>query len=62
MQTAEMVECESCSTIGCVRCITKSGNRWLCGNCKDGKQYNQYEVLKVQEEQSPESALASMFG
>jgi len=63
MQTREMIECESCKTIGCVRCITKRGGQWLCGDCRDGRQANQYVVLgEKQDEQSPESALAAMFG
>jgi hypothetical protein len=63
MQTGEMVECESCNTIGCVRCITKIGGRWLCGSCRSGNQYNSYEERGgVKTESSPESALAAMFG
>lgn len=52
-QTSELIECDSCKTIGCIRCITKYNKQWICGNCKSGSQYSS---------NSPESALSSMFG
>jgi hypothetical protein len=74
----ELIECESCKIIGCVRCITKQGLQWICGKCKlePGKRYvrvkttlttqrprrEEYVEIKEEEEQSAESALAAMFG
>ena len=52
--TTELIECEFCKTIGCIKCITKYNKQWVCGSCKSGEQYTP--------SQSPESALASMFG
>lgn len=53
----ELVECEICKTIGCIRCITKYNKQWICGDCKNGTQYSSQSSS-----QSAESALASMFG
>jgi len=64
LQATEMVECEGCNIIGCVRCITKHNGRWMCGGCRNGTQYSaqQYGSREAKDEQSPESALAAMFG
>jgi len=55
--TVELIECESCKNIGCVKCITKRNRQWVCGDCKNGTQYSSQSSS-----QSAESALASMFG
>ena len=74
VKTTEMVECSNCETVGCVRCITKRSGQWLCGDCRDGRkvmkekteernEYKGYVILSEEkEEQTPESALAAMFG
>jgi hypothetical protein len=49
--TTELIECEICKTIGCIKCITKYNKQWICGNCRSRET-----------SQSPESALAAMFG
>jgi len=54
-QSDELIECESCKIIGCIRCITKSNKQWICSDCKNGK-------VSVGSTQTPESALAAMFG
>lgn len=53
-QSDELIECESCGTIGCVRCITKHNKQWICNDCKNGR--------SPVSSSTPESALASMFG
>ncbi len=53
----ELIECEGCKSIGCVKCIAKRNKQWVCGDCKDGTQYGSQPSS-----QSAESALASMFG
>ncbi len=32
----ELMSCDSCKTIGCIRCISRSSKQWLCHNCKAG--------------------------
>lgn len=54
--TRELIVCDSCQTVGCIKCITKYSKQWICGECKSGGRYSS------QESSSPESALASMFG
>lgn len=49
--TIELVECESCKTIGCVKCITKHNRQWICNDCKSGTR-----------SPAPESVLSAMFG
>lgn len=51
--TKELIECDSCKVIGCIKCIAKYNKQWMCGNCKSGKPYSA---------STPESAIASMFG
>jgi len=71
VKTTEMVECSNCEIVGCVRCITKKSGQWLCGDCRDGRKVmkekteerSEYVVLSEEkDEQTPESALAAMFG
>lgn len=53
-QSDELIECDSCKTVGCVRCITKYNKQWICNDCKSGR--------PAASAQTPESALAAMFG
>lgn len=47
----ELLSCENCKAIGCIRCIVKSGKQWICSNCK-----NQITT------EPTEAGLFSMFG
>ncbi|MBS3055320.1 MAG: hypothetical protein J4452_02405 [Candidatus Aenigmarchaeota archaeon] len=38
-QSKELIECESCKKIGCVKCITQRSKQWLCGDCRLGNTY-----------------------
>ena len=71
----ELIECESCKIIGCIKCITKKSDRWICEKCRDytspyirvkttlkTERPSQYVEIKDEEEQKAESALAAMFG
>jgi len=63
--STEFIECDGCHAVGCVKCIVKSGGRFVCEKCRS--QYNsQYDILygsNIKDEgASPESALAAMFG
>ncbi|MBI4010150.1 MAG: hypothetical protein HY361_03090 [Candidatus Aenigmarchaeota archaeon] len=32
--TTEILVCDSCNALCCVRCIAKSSKQWVCNNCK----------------------------
>lgn len=32
--TNELMSCDNCNKIGCVRCIIKHSNQWLCVDCR----------------------------
>lgn len=49
----ELLDCDSCQTIGCIRCVRRSNKQWLCHNCKNGI---------VVEKKEETSELFSMFG
>jgi len=49
--TSELLECDVCKTIGCIKCIIKHSRQWVCDKCKDSGYA-----------ESPESALSAMFG
>ena len=33
----ELVACDSCETVGCIRCVIRTNKQWLCHTCKDKK-------------------------
>lgn len=45
----ELVACDLCQSIGCIKCITRFEKRWACKECKSG-------------ESKEESSLFDMFG
>lgn len=49
----ELLVCDRCNSVGCVRCVIKKGKEWVCEKCKSGV---------VVAEANPESALGYMFG
>lgn len=55
--TAELIECDVCNRIGCIRCVMKRSRQWICSGCKGDKPY-----VAQTESQTAESALSSMFG
>lgn len=52
---AELIECDSCNTIGCIKCVRKYNKQWVCDGCKSSNKYLQ-ETVKASEN------LFSMFG
>lgn len=52
-ESAEMIECDACKAIGCVKCVTKYNKQWVCGECRNKPYYS---------ESAPESGLAALFG
>lgn len=49
----ELIECESCKKIGCVKCIIQKNKKWVCGDCSSGNTYQQA---------SDPSPLSAIFG
>ena len=33
----ELLSCDNCQAIGCIRCVVKFGKQLLCHNCKSGR-------------------------
>lgn len=33
----ELVACDVCSKIGCVRCVLRVNKKWTCEKCKSGR-------------------------
>ena len=55
----ELIECDNCGTIGCVRCIRKSYGKWICHKCEEPERKYYPEV---REEKEVSDAFSSMFG
>jgi hypothetical protein len=51
----ELMECDACSAIGCIRCMKKSYGKWICYKCEVPER--RYPVF---EETS--NAFSAMFG
>ncbi|TAL46745.1 hypothetical protein EPN87_04550 [archaeon] len=49
----ELLECDVCMKVGCVKCVIKKGKQWACSMCKTGT---------VQEPKQSTSSIFSMFG
>ncbi|MBM3228786.1 hypothetical protein FJZ20_02805 [Candidatus Pacearchaeota archaeon] len=59
----ELMACDSCQTIGCIRCVSKSNKQWLCPNCKSGRPKENVNIIEKNPEMKKESSdLFSMFG
>ncbi len=33
----ELIECENCNKIGCIKCFLKVKGKWLCESCRKGE-------------------------
>jgi hypothetical protein len=61
--STELLACDSCETVGCIRCVIKFNKQFLCHNCKSGRpKENEKTVEKNQEMKKEASDLFSMFG
>ena len=61
----ELVECDNCGTIGCIRCIKKSYGKWVCFKCETPETeitYSETEKYDKEEEQKISDAFSAMFG
>jgi len=55
----ELIECDNCGTIGCIRCMRKSYGNWICFKCEEPeKKY----YPEVREEKEVSNAFSAMFG
>jgi methionyl-tRNA synthetase len=63
----ELVECDNCGTIGCIRCIKKSYGKWICFKCEPHTEtqeivYSDMEKYDRDEEEKISDAFSAMFG
>ena len=56
----ELMECDNCGTIGCIRCMRKSYGKWICHRCETPRYYTEPE--KESEEEKVSEAFSTMFG
>ena len=52
----ELMACDRCNTVGCVRCVTRSNRQWVCKSCRTGEPAHAAAAPKS------EGGLFSMFG
>jgi hypothetical protein len=55
----ELMECDNCGAIGCIRCMRKSYGKWICHRCETPRYYLEPEK---EEEKKISDAFTSMFG
>ena len=59
----ELMECDNCGTIGCIRCMKKSYGKWVCHKCEEPeKRYYYPEVDESKQEEDVSNAFSAMFG
>ena len=59
----ELIECDACGTIGCIRCMKKSYGKWICFKCKSPEEERRdYLELEEKDEEEVSDAFSAMFG
>lgn len=59
----ELMECDNCGTIGCIKCMKKSYGKWVCFRCEVPERTYYYETTSQPEkEDEATNAFAAMFG
>ena len=58
----ELMECDSCRTIGCIRCMKKSYGKWVCHKCEEPEKEYYYTETESKSEDEASNAFSSMFG
>ncbi len=64
----ELVECDNCGTIGCIRCVKKSYGKWVCFKCETPQVetqeivYSDTEKYDKEQEEKISDAFSAMFG
>lgn len=54
----ELMDCDNCGTIGCMRCMKKSYGKWVCYSCEEPERY----YPEMSEEKDVSDAFSAMFG
>jgi len=57
----ELIECDNCGTIGCIRCMKKSYGKWVCHKCEEPERYY-YPETESKSEDEVSDAFSAMFG
>ena len=60
----ELIECDNCETIGCIRCVRKKYSKWVCFRCEElpKKKYYYKETSEPKKEDEVTNAFSAMFG
>ena len=59
----ELIECDSCGTIGCIRCMKKSYGKWVCFKCEAPEEERRdYLELEEKDQEEVSDAFSAMFG
>jgi len=61
----ELIECDYCGAIGCIRCIRKSYGKWICFKCEAPKYEEKrkgYFELEEKDKEEVNDAFSAMFG
>jgi len=58
----ELMECDNCETIGCMRCMKKSYGKWVCHKCEEPERKYYYPEIKPESEDEVSDAFSAMFG
>jgi len=65
-KTDELIECDTCQTIGCPKCVRKKYSKWVCHKCPQPKyeepKYYYPESQEEKKEEEVSNAFAAMFG
>ncbi|MDI6825723.1 MAG: hypothetical protein QMD36_00815 [Candidatus Aenigmarchaeota archaeon] len=56
----ELIECDNCGSIGCIRCVRKSYGKWICFKCETPEK--EYSEKRMDEEERITEAFSSLFG
>jgi len=66
-KVTELIECENCGTIGCIRCVKKSYGKWICFKCETPQietpeiVYTDTEKYDKEEDKKISDAFSAMF-
>jgi len=58
----ELMECDNCGAIGCIRCMRKSYGNWICHKCEEPEKKYYYPRTGSKSEDEVSNAFSSMFG
>jgi len=58
----ELIECDNCGAIGCMRCMKKSYGKWICHKCEEPERRYYYPERESRTEDEVSNAFSAMFG